>query len=127
VPLTSASPGSLRPGAETANIVRSIETPMLGAASKSSAIFGAKLGMDCYHLLRLRSLMEEQQRHRREVIGRLFAILTARLEDAADLAVRGQDHACTERQKHASALVEIGQEVTAVSEAILLLLGELES
>lgn len=98
---------------------------MLGAAPKSSAILGGKLGMDWHHLLRLRRIMDEQQRHRREVIGRLFAILTARLEDGAELAVRGQDHACTERQKHASALLDIGQEVTAVSEAILLL-GELE-
>jgi hypothetical protein len=70
--------------------------------------------------------MDEQEQHRREVMGRLFAILTARLEDGAELAARGQREAQADRREHASALIDIGQEVSAVSEAILLLLGELE-
>lgn len=82
--------------------------------------------MDWHQLLQLGDGMTEQERQQDKVAGRLFAVLTARLEDGAELAVRGQAKGSTQRLELASALLDIGQEITAVSEALLLMLGAVD-
>ena len=67
--------------------------------------------------------MTEDEQHRREVIGRLFALLTAKFEDGAEVAVRGQNRGSTEHREFASSLFDHANEITAISEALLLLLG----
>lgn len=79
--------------------------------------------MDWQQLVRLRGVMTEDEQHRTEVIGQLFALLTAKFEDAAELAVHGQSAEAPDRAGLASRLVEIGQEVTAIAEGLLLLLA----
>lgn len=76
--------------------------------------------MDWTHLLRLRGIMTEEEQHRCEVIGKLFALLTAKFEDGADLAVRGQDPAATDRMSLASGVLVLGHEIVAIAEAIVL-------
>jgi hypothetical protein len=78
--------------------------------------------MDWHQLLRLRRIMDEAEQHRREVIGRLFAMLTAHLEDGAETAMRGQNLASIEHRELALSLLNISQDITAISEALLLLL-----
>jgi hypothetical protein len=68
--------------------------------------------------------MTEEEQHRNEVIGKLFTLMTARFEDGAELAVRGQGSGSVERTELASRMLDIGQEIAAVSEGVLLLLAE---
>lgn len=117
---------ALAQGQETIGLhVQPTRTAMLDAWRKSSA-FGSdfeiagKVGMDWTHLLRLRGVMTEDEQHLREVIGKLFALLTAMFEDGADLAVRGQNPAATDRMTLASGILDLGQEITAIAEAIVL-------
>lgn len=107
---------------------------MLDVAPKSSAFDcqspiypSEKLGMDWPQLVRLRAVMTEDEQHRREVIGELFALLTAKLEDGAEIAVRGQDPASDDRSELASSILEAGQEIVTIAEGLLFLLPSTES
>lgn len=83
--------------------------------------------MDWTQLVRLRGVMTEDEQHRREVIGRLFALLTAKFEDGGEVAVRGQDPGSTEHREFASSLLDRANEITAIAEALLLLLAPANS
>lgn len=77
--------------------------------------------------MRLPSAMTEDEQHRCEVIGRQFALLTAKFEDGADFAVRGQDPASVGRTELASSILELGQGIVTIAEGLLLLLKSTES
>jgi hypothetical protein len=66
--------------------------------------------------------MTEDEQHRREVIGRLFALLTAKLEDGAEIALRGQDSASADRAELASSILEAAQEMVTIADGLVLLL-----
>jgi hypothetical protein len=66
--------------------------------------------------------MTEDEQHRREVIGRLFALLTAKLEDGAEIAMRGQDPALPNRAELASNVLEAAQEMVTIADGLVLLL-----
>lgn len=107
---------------------------MLDVALKSSAFdriqpvsFRQKLGMDWKQLVRLRGPVTEDEQHRREVIGRLFALLTATFEDGAELALRGQDPGSTEHREFALSLLDRANEITSIAEALLLVLAPANS
>lgn len=68
--------------------------------------------------------MEHERDHRQEIIGRMFAVLTARLEAAVMLAVEGQDTDCEKRAEAANELIDIAEETAAISEALRLLLAD---
>ena len=78
--------------------------------------------MDWTQLVRLRAVMTEDEQHRREVIGRLFALFTAKFEDGAEIAMRGQDPALVHRTELASSILEVGQEIVTIADGLLLLL-----
>ena len=80
--------------------------------------------MDWHSYLRLRGVMTEDDKHRNEVVGKLFTLMTARFEDGAELAVGGQRSCSVERTELASRMLDIGHEIAAVSEGMLLLLGD---
>ena len=79
--------------------------------------------MDWQHFVRLRGVMTEEEQHQSEVIGRIFALLTARCEDGAELAVRGQVAVAPDRTELASRLLDLGEEVTTIAEGLSLLLA----
>ena len=70
--------------------------------------------------------MTEDEQHRREVVGRLFALLTAKFEDGAEIAMRGQDPRSVMAAKLASSILEAGQEIVTVAYGLLLLLQSTE-
>lgn len=70
--------------------------------------------------------MDEDEQHRRDVIGLLFALLTAKFEDGAELAVRGQDPTSFERVRLASEIVDLGQQIVTVAEELVLQLNSAE-
>jgi len=54
-----------------------------------------------------------------KLVTALFAVLTARLEDAAEIAVEGQDDTkIASAYPRASQLISIGREVAIVAEAV---------
>lgn len=63
---------------------------------------------------------EEQHQERAELIARMFALLTAKLEDGAGIAGDAQACDLPPEQVHdaASRLLELGQEVATIAEAI---------
>lgn len=71
--------------------------------------------------------MTEDEQHRREVIGGLFALLTAKFEDGAEFAMRAQDPASVERAELASSVLRAGQEIVLIAEGLLLLIRAPES
>jgi hypothetical protein len=71
--------------------------------------------------------MTEDEQHRREVIGRLFALLTAKLEDGAEIAMCAQGPASTDRAELASSILEAGQEIVTIADGLALLLQSAES
>lgn len=67
---------------------------------------------------------QEQQRLRADLISRLFAQLTSRLEDGATIAAECQGaRPAGELVKGAERLREIGQDTSTVAEAIVELVG----
>jgi hypothetical protein len=68
--------------------------------------------------------MEHERDHRQEIIGRMFAVLTARLEAAVMLAVEGQAIDCEKRDEAANELIDITEETAAIAEAVHLLLAD---
>lgn len=65
--------------------------------------------------------MDEQQRQERaELIARMFALLTAKLEDGAGIAADAQARDLPPEQVHDAAnhLIELGQEVATIAQAI---------
>ena len=68
--------------------------------------------------------MEHERDHRQQIIGRMFAVLTARLEAAVMFAVEGQGPDCEERAEAANELIDISEESAAISEALRLLLAD---
>jgi hypothetical protein len=114
---------------------------MLGTCQQSSREFAAqrfpelgpiaaeKLRMDCIFVLRLRGAEEEQMvdpdfdERAAALIPRLFAILTARLEDGAEIAVSGQasGQSLAQISEAAGRLADLGHEIAALAEAIELL------
>jgi hypothetical protein len=76
--------------------------------------------MDWPPLLRLRGAMDEDDQHRHEVTGRLFALLTAKFEDGAELVVLGQNPTSIERARLASEIVDLGQQIVTIAEGLLL-------
>lgn len=125
---------ALREGREIVEpVCRSTPTAMLDVVPKSSAFglveahfFSEKLGMDWTQLVRLPAAMTVDEQHRREVVGRLFALLTAKFEDGAELAVRGQDPARIDRVELASSIQGTGREIDAIADGLLLLLQSTE-
>ena len=111
---------------------------MLDSKAKSNGLWGGrsqlrrsetaikKLRMDCIVVLRLPVRKEEPMNDHpadestAELIPRLFAILTAKLEDGAAIAVEGQARGLTGGQycEAAGRLIALGQEIAAVAEAI---------
>lgn len=85
------------------------------------------LRMDFPRSVQLRVIMQDEHDiERRDCIRRLFAVLTARLEDAATLAAEGQG-----REVSAEASVELSAQIqeiaghcVAITEAIELLNSE---
>lgn len=63
---------------------------------------------------------EEQHQERAELISRMFALLTAKLEDGAGIAGEAQARDLPLEQVHdaANRLIELGREITTVAEAI---------
>lgn len=67
---------------------------------------------------------EADREHRSDRIARTFAVLTAKLEDAAALAVEGQGrHSEEELKKLAEQIAELAGEVATVAEALGALLA----
>lgn len=67
---------------------------------------------------------EADREHRSDQIARTFALLTAKLEDAAALAVEGQGrHSEEEIEKLAQQLAELAGEVATVAGALGALLA----
>ncbi|API59312.1 hypothetical protein BSL82_08310 [Tardibacter chloracetimidivorans] len=62
----------------------------------------------------------------RELIARLFALLTAKAEDAAGLAAEGQSQAIGSARAHelADRLQDIGQHITLIAEALSVIIGK---
>jgi hypothetical protein len=84
------------------------------------------LRMDFQRSVQLRVLMDERRdTERRNCIRRLFAVLTARLEDAAALAADGQgrDVSAETSMQLAAQIQEIAGQCMAITEAIELLKG----
>lgn len=67
--------------------------------------------------------MTEEEQHQSAVIGRMFALLTARCEDGAQLAVRGQAAGAPDRTELALRLLDVGQEITTIAEGLSILLA----
>ena len=62
---------------------------------------------------------QEEQEERAELISRMFALLTAKLEDAATLAAESQSRrASAELIENASALRELVREALIVAEGV---------
>ena len=63
---------------------------------------------------------EEQRQERAELIARMFALLTAKLEDGAGIAADAQARDLPPEQVHhaANRLIELGRDVMTVAEAI---------
>lgn len=61
------------------------------------------------------------------MIGRLFALLTAKFEDSAEIAMRGQDPASADRAELASSILDAGREVVVIADGLLLLLQSTKS
>lgn len=78
--------------------------------------------MDWTQLVRLRAVVREDEQHRCEVIGGLFALLTAKLEDGVEIAMRGQDPASADRAELALSILEAGQEIVTIADGLVLLL-----
>ena len=68
--------------------------------------------------------MEHERDHRQEIIGRMFAVLTARLETAAMLAIEGQGADCEKRAEAANELIDIAEETAAIAAAVRFLLAD---
>ena len=68
--------------------------------------------------------MEHARDHLQEVTGRMFAVLTARLETAVMLAVEGQGPDCEKRAEAANELIDIAKETAAIAEAVRLLIAD---
>jgi hypothetical protein len=98
---------------------------MLGTTRKSNGMWSqrdlsrasAKLCLDFANVSRLRAGMDEEER--RDLIGRLFALLTAKSEDAAGLAAEGQgkDVPYAKRFHLAEAIRVLGDELEIVADA----------
>lgn len=79
------------------------------------------LHMDFMHGITLAEDMDNPRHdERHDCIRRLFAVLTARLEDAATLATKGQARIVTREAaaELAAKVQEISTEVTAIAEAV---------
>lgn len=63
---------------------------------------------------------EEQRQERAELIARMFALLTAKLEDGAGIAGEAQARDLPPEKVHDAAgrLIELGREIMTVAEAI---------
>ncbi|QGN55452.1 hypothetical protein [Novosphingobium sp. Gsoil 351] len=63
---------------------------------------------------------DEQRQERAELISRMFALLTAKLEDGAGIGGEAQERDLQSEQVQdaASRLIDLGQEITAVAQAI---------
>jgi len=83
-----------------------------------------KLGRDLAEPLRLRRAMSEDAEARREVVRRLFYLITVAAEEAATLAVEGQSRRFSRDHARASAvnLREMGTKIEILSSAITKLL-----
>jgi len=83
-----------------------------------------KLGLDLAESLRLRRIMSEDAEARREVVRRLFYLITVAAEEAATLAVEGQSRRFSPDHARASAvnLREMGTRIEILSSAITELL-----
>lgn len=67
---------------------------------------------------------EEQQRERADLISRMFALITAKLEDAATIAAECQRRRTREELRdNAMKLHELCTEATSITEAVTVLLG----
>ena len=106
---------------------------MLGLAAKSSVFLrwseiscdaAKSSGWTEAHHSRFVRGMEHARDHLQEVVGRMFAVLTARLETAVMLAVDGQGADCEKRAEAANELIDIAEEAAAIAEAVHLLLAD---
>lgn len=63
---------------------------------------------------------EEQRREKTELIARMFALITMKLEDGAGIAADAQacDLPPEQAQDAANRLIELGREIMTVAEAI---------
>ena len=79
-----------------------------------------KLVIDCRGVFGLGGGMDIDDIPCRDLIARLFALLTARAEDAAGLSAEGQSHAIGSARAHelANRLQDIGQQITLIAEAL---------
>lgn len=67
---------------------------------------------------------EEQRQERADLISRIFALITAKLEDAATIAVECQRRLTHEELRdNAVKLHELCTEATSITEAVTALLG----
>lgn len=84
-----------------------------------------KLGLDLVEPLRLRRTMSEDAEARRELICRLFCLITFAAEDAAALAVDGQSKILSPdcARDSAASLRELGIRIEILSPAITELIG----
>jgi|GEM_PF-3247830 plasmid stabilization system protein ParE len=79
-----------------------------------------KLGLDLVEPPRLGRIMSEDAEARREIIRRLFYLITIAAEDAAALAVEGQSRRLLPEDARASAanLLELGIRIEILSSGI---------
>lgn len=79
-----------------------------------------KLGLDLAEPLRLRRAMSEDAEARRDIVRRLFYLITIAAEDAAAGAVEGQSRRLSPEDARASAasLLELGIRIEILSSAI---------
>src|SRR5690606_11585513 len=100
----------------------SVTTAMLRSTAKSNGICecAEKLRLDFAIRLRLRRTMSEDAEARRELICRLFYLITIAAEDAAALAVEGQSSRLLPdcARDSAASLRELGIRIEILSSAI---------
>lgn len=85
-----------------------------------------KLVIDCRGVFRLGGAMDIDDVPSRDLIARLFALLTTRAEDAAGLAAEGQSHIIGSARAHelADRLQVIGQHITIIAEALSVIIAK---
>lgn len=118
------APGNSQLGPEPQASPRQLTLHTTLCSDRKSSLnlhFAQMLHMDFMRGISLAQDMDDAHRHeRRNCIRRLFAVLTAQLEDAATLAAQGQAKAVTfdTAADLAAQIHDIATDVTAITEAI---------
>lgn len=101
--------------------VRLTGTAMLSFRLKSRRIYGyRRLHVDFHRKARLFGYMSEDEENRRNLITRLFYLLTVAGEECAELAAKGQSgKGDIDARQAGMALIDIGKRIEILAEAIV--------